>query len=96
MRNLIEDLAVEVWKAVEARRAPALDTPRLYAAIYHHLVQSAGSYDPEVDHKVEYLRAVLRDLRAKRLPRPDAVLHALIGSMCGLAEPGPLLRACAD
>lgn len=86
MEHMVHELAAEVWEAVDERRLPRLDSVRLYAAIGHHLLGTRGGYDPEVDRRVEYLRAVLKDLREGRRPAPDAVLHALVGGLCGRAE----------
>ena len=89
MDHLVNELAAEVWSAVETGGAVNLEVPRLYAAISHRMLASGGSYDPETDRRVEYLRAVLRDLREGKRPSPDAVLHAIVGSLCGLT--GPLI-----
>lgn len=86
MNSLMKGLAAEVWLAVEAGKPVVLTSRMIYQAALAQLLVDVG-YDPETDHRMAYLRAVLADQRLGRKVQPDAALHATVGVLLELAEP---------
>lgn len=86
MTASVQMLCRKVWREREAGTLPRHEmvlTRRLYQAVADDLRQSKNAgYDPETDRRVEWLRAVIKEVREHggRLARPqaDAVLEALV------------------
>jgi len=86
MTASVQLLCKKCWRDREAGTLPRHErvlVRRLYQAVADDLRQSKNEeYDPEMDRRVEWLRALIKEVRIHkghaRRPEADAVLEALV------------------
>lgn len=90
MTRHIQNLCQEVWDARAAGRLThdeVLLSQQMYVAVAADIAEAQVKYDPEIDKRVEWLRAVIRQVRAREYMsrcRAEEVLEDLMDwILCG-------------
>lgn len=97
MNGAIQGLVAELWRWVEKHPARVVDkvpTGELSRLLHHSItaeMEHRPKYDPELDHRVLWVREIIRTARAGR-PHAPADLRATVALMLeeqeGMEEEG--------